>query len=100
MVDDEKWKTDYLIENLLTKDYVGQLPEGKLKSLFKKAGKDFDTFSKKRYGPLRKKYVKNVFEPAPSNAEYHREHTEEKNHVTKNLIVTRDEMERKGFPTI
>ena len=73
---------------------------GNKKSLFKKAGKDFDTFSKKRYGPLRKKYVKKVFEPAPSKAEYHGKHTKEKNHVTNNLVVTRDEMERKGFPTI
>ena len=100
MVEDEKWKTDYLIEDLLTKDCVEQLPEGELKSLFKKAGKDFDTFSKKRYGPLRKKYVKKVFEPAPSKAEYHGEHAEEKYHVTNNLALTRKEMEGREFPTI
>ena len=95
MVKDKNWKTDYLIENLLTKDCVRQLPHDELRSLFDKAGKDYDTFSKKRYGPLEKKYVKKVFEPAHSKAEYHEKHAEEKDHVTNNLVLTRGEMESK-----
>ena len=100
MAENKNWKTDYFIKNLLTRDYVKQLPEDELRSLFEKVRTDFDTYSRKRYGPLKKSYVKKVFEPAPTKAEYDRTHAEEKMHVVNNLAVTRDEMEERGLSRI
>ena len=91
----EKWLTDYLLQDYLIDDDIKNMSDEEIKSTWEKARKDFDKYSKKRDGPLEKKHVKKAVEGIP-----YLKHFEEKAFVTNNMAVTRGEMDHRCFSTI
>jgi len=103
MVKEKNWLTDHEIQVLFSKADVENMTDEELKSNYEKAIRDYNRYSNKQYKATHEPYIfgQGPFWPAYSKvrmnkAKYDKEHSLEKNHIYKNLNLTREEMKARN----